>query len=269
VDIAHVGDPDLTLAMVDDYAPTAVEPRDKDLRIFFASAMARDAACAALGAARYCAAPVDVDDEDWARRSQENLKPVTIARVTIAAPWHASTSEPQPLTSSLQPLVVVIQPSMGFGTGHHATTRLCLRALQALNLIGRLVLDVGTGSGVLAIAAVRLGAAGALGIDYDADAIQAADENLALNPGLESIEFRVADLSASELAAADVVTANLTGAVLIRSARRLLNLVRPGGTLIVSGLLVEERDDVLRAFRESVCWEQQEDGWLGLAMKRS
>lgn len=159
---------------------------------------------------------------------------------------------------------------MGFGTGHHATTRLCLRALQAVDLADRFVLDVGTGSGVLAIAAVRLGAARAAGIDYDADAIQAANENLHLNSGAESVEFQVADLSAGDLPAADVVIANLTGAVLIRSAASLLDLVRPEGVLIVSGLLDEERDDVLRAFRSArVVWKQSEDGWVALAMKRS
>jgi len=162
---------------------------------------------------------------------------------------------------------------MGFGTGHHATTRLCLRALQAVDLAGRFVLDVGTGSGVLAIAAARLGAPRAVGIDHDADAVQAANENLTLNADVRSVEFLMADLAAADLPAADVVTANLTGAVLIRSAARLLELTRPGGTLIVSGLLEEERDDVVRAFggagRDLPHWEQREDGWVALAMKSS
>ena len=145
------------------------------------------------------------------------------------------------------PSTIVILPSMGFGTGHHATTRLCLRALQAVDVMNRCVLDVGTGSGVLAIAAVRLGAARALGIDNDADAIQAANENLGLNQGVENVEFRVADVLADDLPAADIVTANLTGAFLVRSATLLRELLRPAGTLIVSGLMEHERDDVMRA----------------------
>ena len=299
VDVIQPGDPDLTLAIVDDFAPTAVEPRDNTFRIFFPSPAARDAACAALTAARYRAEPVDVDDEDWARRSQENLKPVTVGCITVAPPWAApGTRHPQPGTAPgtrhQAPSTIVILPSMGFGTGHHATTRLCLRALQAVDVANRCVLDVGTGSGVLAIAAVRLGAARALGIDNDPDAIQAANENLGLNPGVETVEFRVADLLAEDLPAADIVTANLTGAFLVRSAALLLDLLRPAGTLIVSGLLEDERDDVVRAFADArsegadagsrrtrptavgrilldppIVWEQHEDGWVALAMKRS
>ena len=281
LDVTHAGDPDVTLAMVDDFHPTAIEERAEAIRVFFVDANLRDAAGAALSAAKYAVRPVDVDDEDWARRSQENLKPITVGRITVVP-------RSQPLNSNLQTLVVVIQPSMGFGTGHHASTRLCLRGLQAVNLNDQVVLDVGTGSGELAIAAVRLGAARALGVDYDADAIQAANENLPLNPGVDSVEFRVADLSAADLPEADVVTANLTGAVLVRSAVRLLDLLRPAGVLIVSGVLDEERDDVVRAFAAAgsertrptgdagrvlsdppIVWEQREDGWVALAMKRS
>ncbi len=253
VDVIQPGDPDLTLAIVDDFAPTAVEPRDNTFRIFFPSPAARDAGCAALTAARYRAEPVDVDDDDWARRSQENLKPVTVGayhcRAAVGRTRHQAPgpgTAPGPRTR--HPITIVILPSMGFGTGHHATTRLCLRALQAVDVMNRCVLDVGTGSGVLAIAAVRLGAARALGIDNDSDAIQAANENLGLNQGVENVEFRVADLLADDLPAADIVTANLTGAFLVRSAALLLDLLRPAGTLIVSGLLEHERDDVVRAF---------------------
>jgi ribosomal protein L11 methyltransferase len=279
VDVTDPLDHDLTLAIVDDFTPTAAEPRGQTLRIFFQTATTRDAACAGLSAARYRAEPVDVDDEDWARRSQENLKPITVGGITVVPSGPLRPSHPAPDTRHQAPGTIVIQPSMGFGTGHHATTRLCLHALQAIDLTNRFVLDVGTGSGILAIAAVRLGAARAVGIDRDADAIQAANENLLVNFGVEAVEFQIADLSAAHLPAADIVTANLTGAALIRSAARLLDLVRLDGLLIVSGLLEDERDDVVRAFGDAfagrvlsdppVVWEHHEDGWVALAMKIS
>jgi ribosomal protein L11 methyltransferase len=158
---------------------------------------------------------------------------------------------------------------MGFGTGHHASTRLCLAALQTLDLADGFVLDIGTGSGVLAIAAERLGAARALGIDHDADAVQSAQENLAFNPAAGRVTFAVDDLRTATLPLADVVTANLTGALLVAAADSLLSAVRRGGTLIVSGLLSHERGDVLRALGGvAVVWEGEEDGWVGLAVKK-
>jgi ribosomal protein L11 methyltransferase len=158
---------------------------------------------------------------------------------------------------------------MGFGTGHHATTRLCLAALQEVEVAGGVVLDVGTGSGVLAIAADRLGAARTIGIDVDADAVQAARENLPLNPEAAQVVFEVADLESAALPVADVVTANLTGAMLERSAGRLLGATRSGGILILSGLMHAERDAVVRAFAPAaLVWERHEDEWVGLAVKK-
>ncbi|MES1255668.1 MAG: 50S ribosomal protein L11 methyltransferase [Acidobacteriota bacterium] len=258
-------DADIVLAVADDAGPTAVDENDGTLRIFFAAPAARADALSALRTAGYDALAVDVADEDWARRSQANLGAVAVGRITIAPPWeHAPPSRPDQVT-------IVIQPSMGFGTGHHATTRLCLEALQAVNIAGRTVLDLGTGSGVLALAAAALGAASAHGIDDDADAVRSAQENLALNPGITAATVAVADLFTARLPSADVLTANLTGAFLVRGAERLATLMAPGGTLIISGLLQAERDDVTRAFAAvalHVRREREEDGWLALALTR-
>jgi ribosomal protein L11 methyltransferase len=253
--------PDLLLAAVDDFSPTAVEERDDTLRIFFASPVARDAAIAALSN-RFRVSAIDVDDEDWARRSQDSLAPITVGRITIVPAVSA------PPASPAQPsIVIAIPPSMGFGTGHHATTRLCLAALQTIDLRGAFVLDAGTGSGVLAIAAVALGAARALGIDDDPDAIAAATENLGVN-GVTNVEFAVRDLMKDDLPTADVVVANLTGALVVRAAGRLLGAVRPGGALIISGVLASEGADVRQAFaNQSLVADVQEDEWLALTIR--
>jgi len=256
--------PDLLLAAVDDFSPTAIEERDDAIRVFFTNTRVRDDARTQL-AARFEVAAVDVPDEDWARRSQQNLQPVTVGRLTVLtksalAGLSAMSHEPSALT-------IVIEPSMGFGTGHHATTRLCLEALQTIDLRGKSVLDAGTGSGILAIAAARLGAARALGIDDDPDAIQAARENLVANP-TPGVAFEVGDLRALPLDPADVVTANLTGSLLVKAAAVLLAAGRPGGLLVLSGLMAAERDEVVHAFRGTqAVWERKEDEWVGLVMR--
>ena len=342
ISVGDVGDPDILAAAVDEFSPTAIESRESDTRVFFATPADRDAACTALSAC-FDVTAIDVPDEDWARRSQENLQPITVGRIIVATPWAAIDAQPSAVShqpsrlrspddpasygETRQPasakatavrrsfseggsaegataaaILILITPSMGFGTGHHATTRLCLAALQAIDLTDKVVLDVGTGSGVLAIAAERLGARRASGIDNDQDAIQSARENLEVNPAARRVTFDLGDLTAwpersgriaphetdgargfqpSETGSperlalqlrsgqADVVTANLTGGLLVRSASALLATVRAGGTLILSGLLAHERDEVCRAFAPAaVVWEQEEDGWVGLAMKK-
>ena len=261
------------LATVDDFSPTAIEERTDRVRVFFARSADRDAARRAL-APSFPVSAIDVPDEDWARRSQQNLQPVTIGRVTIVPTLQFDNPQSisnQQLAISNAAIRIVIAPSMGFGTGHHATTRSCLEALQAIDLAGANLLDIGTGSGVLAIAAVRLGAARAVGIDVDADAIDAARENLALNPEVAGrVSFDVDDVwSLDGDAGCDVITANLTGALLVHSAPKLLAAVRPGGMVIVSGLQAHERDDIERALADADrVWARTADEWVTLTVKR-
>jgi ribosomal protein L11 methyltransferase len=165
---------------------------------------------------------------------------------------------------------------MGFGTGHHASTRLCLGALQMVDLAGAFVLDVGTGSGVLAIAARRLGARAALGIDSDPDAIQSASESLRLNVGVTAVRFLAVDLNAwadspNGYEAPDVITANLTGASLVRSAGRLTGALKPGGYLIVSGVTISEQSEVLAAFAPGteILYVASEQEWVGLLLRKT
>jgi ribosomal protein L11 methyltransferase len=287
-------DHDLVLAVADDFSPVAAEERGGSLLVFFPTAVQRDDAGAAITLAMPDAVvvPRDIDDEDWARRSQENLEPIQVGAITVIGgsglgPGELKRSQsPSPGLQPLNPhfpapspdpeppapgpqLTVIIQPSMGFGTGHHATTRLCLAALQTLDLEGASVLDVGTGSGVLAIAARRLGAAQAIGVDTDPDAIQSARENLPLNPEVDAITFELRELGHDPLPGADVVTANLTGALLCRTARTLTGLVNPKGHLIVSGLMRHERGEVVAALTAmELVWEAHEDEWVGLCFRR-
>ncbi len=269
-------DDELALAVVDDWSPVAATTGDDGVTIFFGAADQRDAARDALVAAFPAAtvSSLDVDDEDWARRSQENLGPIVVDRITVR-PGDSDRLETagtqRPITDgSTAAIDLVIQPSMGFGTGHHATTRLCLAALQQLDLRGHFMLDVGTGSGVLALAARALGADHALGLDYDPDAIKSADENLPLNPGLDRVTFRLFDLTREPLPTAPVVAANLTGALLCRSAALLGGVVAPGGTLILSGILDSERDAVVAAFDGlRLVQETREDEWVALRFNQS
>ena len=254
---------ELLLALVDDCSPTAVEPRGTATRLFFASPEDRATAAAALQAAGYRTHRLEVDDEDWARRSQADLEAITVGRIRVAAPWHSGTAAPGTLT-------IVIVPSMGFGTGHHATTRLCLEALQSIELRGRRVLDVGTGSGVLAIAAAHLGAASALGVDNDPDAIQSAEDNLALNPEASNVAFETRDATTRDLPSSDVITANLTGTLLVRLAGTLARALKPGGTAILSGILTDEREAVRTACSAlTLAWERADGEWLGLMLKKT
>lgn len=256
---------DLLQASLTDYDVVAIDERTPDdWRIFFSTETERDRAASGLRGefSDLIIETVDVPDENWAARSQASLRAVRVGSIIVAPPWDVPAGPEGAM-------VVVIQPSMGFGTGHHATTRLCLAALQRLDLRGRAVIDVGTGSGVLAIAARLLGAESVIGIDDDADAIAAARENLELN-GQVRVTLAVGDLRSADRADADLVVANLTGGLLEAAAPQLLGLVRRGGRLVVSGLMKHEEQRVVAAFAPwTVEHRAEEDEWVCLTLGAS
>jgi ribosomal protein L11 methyltransferase len=242
-----------------DYDVDAIDESTPDAwRIFFRTTAGRDAALEHIQRAfpKTTTTAETVADEDWAARSQASLKAITAGNFIVAPPWDV-------------PITLVIQPSMGFGTGHHATTRLCLQALQRREVKARTVLDVGTGSGVLAIAASRLGAADVRAFDDDPDAIQAAWENLALNPGA-IVTLLVGDVRSLTLEPADLVVANITGGLLMASAKEILALAKPDGYIILSGFQTGEVADVTAAFAgASVVDQLEEDTWVSVTLKRA
>ncbi len=268
LDISHHADGDIVIAFLDEHGPTAVEERGATLRVFFATTHDRDAAAQTVRETlpEVVCAPVDVPDEQWAERSQASLTHVQVGAVVVAPPWD------QPAGSDAT--VITILPSMGFGTGHHASTRLCLGLLQEVSVRGLTVCDVGTGSGVLAIAAHRLGARAVTAIDYDHDSIVCARESAELNHVTGGLTIAQVDLERTpevEGAPFDLVLANLTGGLLRRLRDVLVSLTGPGGALILSGITAEERDDVVAAFvGDDVMLksERHEAGWVGLRLQR-
>jgi ribosomal protein L11 methyltransferase len=269
----------LFAAWLDDFSPTAITeldaPGDDTLawRVFFASDEARTIAAHALAAAPAWtgvkASAIDVDDEAWAERSQASLTAIRVGCIVVTPPWDldgAATLAREAALEAPDPVTIVIEPSMGFGTGHHESTRLCLAALQRTPLAGRSVVDVGTGSGVLAIAAARLGAAHAIGLDDDRDALDSAAANVAVNAlPAGRVEMRQGNLLAEALPVADVVLGNLTGALLRRAAATLSTAIARGGVLIVSGFTEDERLAIEHAFAPlAVAHAESEHGWLAL-----
>jgi ribosomal protein L11 methyltransferase len=254
---------DLVLADLDGSAIVAiVEESDNRWQVSFRDESHRAAAIDALHAARGPGAlvlrAIEIEDGDWARRSQSTLRAIRVGRIVVAPPWDAAAA------ADLEDVMtVVVEPAMGFGSGHHATTRLCLHALQRVEVRGRRVLDVGTGSGVLALAAVRLGAASVLAIDIDPDALENARGNAELNGAPRNAEFRQADFRQDTRLEADVAVANLTGGMLMSGAVEIARTVVPGGALILSGITLEERDAVYRVFERGfrLDWATEEDGW--------
>ena len=259
---------DRLYALLDDFEPLGVQVLDGAIRVFFRSPFMRDGARRAIAEREDLdTVAMEVSDEDWARRSQEGLRAIEAAGLIIAPPWDVPKSSTP---------VIIIEPSMGFGTGHHATTRLCLQMLRTVagldgtGLRRARVLDVGTGSGVLALAAWKLGAADVVAVDNDGDALQNARLNIERNGGGPSIDIIQDDLRSLRLQRADVVLANLTGALLVRYADELRGLVADDGYLILSGFAPQDATVIRAAFKPLTVIDERSDAdWAALTLRRT
>lgn len=205
-----------------------------------------------------------VQDEEWATAWKKHFKPVRVGRIIVKPTWEDFAALPEDV-------IIDIDPGMAFGTGYHPTTQLCLHALQERLKGGETVLDVGTGSGVLAIAAAKLGAERVVGLDMDTVAVEVALENVEQAGLNDTVTIKRADSPLTFEGEADLVVANILAQVLIEMAGHLLQKIKPGGLLISSGIINERCEDVKTAFEALglVTIEEKHDGdWVALISKR-
>ena len=222
-------------------------------------------------------------EADWANAWKEHYHVTHLGRRTVIKPsWREYTPQPGEV-------VVELDPGMAFGTGLHPTTRNCVIALEEALSPGDRVLDVGTGSGILAIAALKLGAASVLALDVSPIAVEAARANAAANGLAERIELRLATLEGAagepyaplprdlamlgpEIGTYDVVVANIIARVITQLAPALLRATRPGGTLIASGIIAERRHEAEEPLRAAGLRDLRalvEGDWVTLVGRRA
>ncbi|MBT9569102.1 MAG: 50S ribosomal protein L11 methyltransferase [Thiobacillus sp.] len=207
------------------------------------------------------AVPIDytverVAEQDWVRLTQSQFDPIPITpRLWIVPTWHDA-----PDSSAIN---LKLDPGLAFGTGSHPTTRLCLRWLDAHLGGGETLLDYGCGSGILAIAAVKLGAARVDGVDIDRQAVTASNDNAELNE--VKATFCLPDALPS--GSYDIVVANILTNPLKGMAPMLAGRVRAGGQLVLSGILAEQAEDVIAVYRDWFAFDPPvvEEGWVRLS----
>lgn len=198
-----------------------------------------------------------VEDKDWEREWMDNFHPIQFGqRLWICPSWR---DIPEPDACN-----VILDPGLAFGTGTHATTALCLKWLEGMDLSGKTVMDFGCGSGILAIAALKLGAKRAIGIDIDPKAITASMENAERNGVADQIELYLPE-DAPEFDT-DIILANILAGPLKELKHIICGYGHTGTQLALSGILAEQADDVLQSYAELVNFEPvaQQEEWVRL-----
>lgn len=189
---------------------------------------------------------VEVNEEDWATAWKQYYHPVKISeRFTIVPTWEDYTPV------STDELIIELDPGMAFGTGTHPTTVMCLQGLEKVIQEGDTVIDIGTGSGVLAIGAALLGAKSVHALDLDEVAVRAAQENIALNNVEDTVQVFHGNLLDTVKEPADVVVANILAEVIMSFTDDAFTIVKPGGLYVTSGIIGAKRDDVKAALEAS------------------
>ncbi|PZD93956.1 50S ribosomal protein L11 methyltransferase [Paenibacillus sambharensis] len=226
----------------------------------------------------YTFAEALVDEEDWANAWKQYFKPLRVSeRLTIKPTWEEYEAGPDER-------IIELDPGMAFGTGTHPTTALCLRTLDSVIKGGEQVIDVGTGSGILAIGAVRLGASSVLALDLDPVAVSSAKENTRLN-GLEAaVQVHLSDLlgvlRSSEAGSGtalnvqvpvDLVVANILAEIILLFIGDVYEALKPGGTYIASGIYENKEDAVAEALESAgfvIESREREDKWTAIVARK-
>jgi ribosomal protein L11 methyltransferase len=203
-----------------------------------------------------------VAEQDWVRATQAQFAPIRVAGGLWVVPSWCAPPEPGAVN-------LVLDPGLAFGTGSHPTTRLCLAWLVECLRRGERVLDYGCGSGILAIAAAKLGAGEVAGVDVDPQAIRASRSNAAAN-GIAATFGVPGSLPSPAAAGVDVLVANILANPLLLLAPALAAHVRPGGRIVLSGVLEAQADEVAAAYAPwfNISIWDRDDGWVALAGAR-
>ena len=205
-----------------------------------------------------------VADEDWAETWKEFFHTEKIgARTVIKPTW-------EEYEAKAGEIVVELDPGAAFGTGQHATTSLCIRALEDLVRPGMTVFDVGTGSGVLAIVAAKLGAKRVEAVDFDPVAVRVACENVRQNGAEDVVHTERSDLLKSVAGEADLIIANIIADIIVRLFGEVKGSLAAGGTMLLSGIIEDRLADVVEAAGQhgfSVEKIEREKGWAAIIVK--
>lgn len=203
-----------------------------------------------------------LEDKDWEREWMDKFHPMRFGeRLWICPSWRP-VPDPQAVN-------VMLDPGLAFGTGTHPTTALCLQWLDGLELAGKTVIDFGCGSGILAIAALKLGAARAIGIDIDPQAIQASRDNAQRNGVEDRLQLYLSQNKPDDLSA-DVVVANILAGPLRELAPLISGLPKPGGLLGLSGILASQAENVSAAYADAFTLDDvaEKEEWCRITGRR-
>jgi len=212
----------------------------------------------------FAIATAGVREEDWSTAWKSYYHPIELSdRLAICPSWETFEAKPGQR-------VIRLDPGMAFGTGTHETTRLCLALLEQSLTAGASMLDVGCGSGILAICAGLLGSGRTVGVDIDPVAVRTARENAARN-GCGNIEFLCGDLACDVTGNFDVICANIVADAILRLAGDLPRLMAKDGVCIVSGIIDTRKDEVIAGLGKAglvPCGMREESGWAAIACKK-